>query len=135
MPTRLALVVVAVFNFSNSAHVVDYDRHLLVLTAGLNVGVTRKIRLSRSAEHSAHRKTSSLSSPGKLPKFARKWQKNTPTTGFPEGSVQFNLAGAICVLCIFPSFSMFALEIHLNTFVEGRVSMKFKFLVHSSSSK
>ena len=36
-----------------------------------------------------------------------------------EGSIQFNLAGAICVLCIFPPFSIFALEIHLNTFVLG----------------
>ena len=91
--------------FSNSAHVVDYDRHLLVLTGRLNVGVTRKIRLTRHAEHSAHRKTSDPSSPGKLPKFARKWQKNTPTTGFPEGSIQFNLAGAICVLSIFAQSS------------------------------
>ena len=104
--------------FSNSAHVVDYDRHLLVLTGGLNVRVTRKIRLSRHAEHSAHRKTSEPSGPGKLPKFARKWQKNTATTRFPEGSVQFNLAGSICVLSICPSFyscSLFALEIHLDT--------------------
>ena len=83
---------------------VDYDQHLLVLTAGLNVGVTRKIRLSRSAEHSAHRKTSSLSSPGKLPKFARKWQKNTSTTGIPEGRIQFKQAGGRKVLYTFLDF-------------------------------
>ena len=81
--------------FSNPAHVVDYDRHLLVLTAGLNVGVTREIR---HAEHSAYRKTSEPSSRGKLPKFARKWQKNTPTTGIPQGRIQFNLAGERYVL-------------------------------------
>ena len=84
--------------FSNSAHVVDYDRHLLVLTGGLNVGVTRKIRLTRHAEHSAHRKTSEPSSPGKLPKFARKWQKNTPTTGFPERAAS-NLTWQVQYVC------------------------------------
>ena len=58
------------------------------------MGVTRKIRLGRYAEHSAHRKTFRPSSPGKLPKFARKWQKNTSTTEIPESSIQFNLAAA-----------------------------------------
>ena len=80
--TWLALVATI---FSNPAHVVDYDRHLLVLTGGLNVGVTRKIRRTRQGEQSAQRKTCRPTSPGKLPKFARKWQKNTSTTGIPEG--------------------------------------------------
>ena len=118
----LALEVVS-YLFPISAHVVEYDRHLLVLTGGLNVGVTRKISLSRHAEHSAHRKTSEPSSPGKLPKFARKWQKNTPR---PPGSQRAgsNLRWQVQGRC-------FTLSLVFNQpWICARESMRFKLQDH-----